>query len=177
MNARKIIVAGIACSALFAGGCVSSGTYTTKEQEALQLSKDLQTTKGSYSELEDKYNKALSENSDLKKQITDMEEQGKKVVDELNALKVKHDKLVAENRPENLVKKIGERFTELQQAIDKLQAENEALKKKIDPSSFPVKKKASKAVDRENPEKKDTETVKPEPTKTEPAKAEPKSAQ
>jgi len=122
---RKLIgFALLAVTAALAGGCVSSGTYQAKEQETQQLSKNLDETRGSYSQLKDKYDK-------LEAVSNEQSEKLKKISAELAELKVENAKLVDATQPESLLKTLAETFTVQQQKIRELKAENAKMKQEL----------------------------------------------
>jgi len=122
-------------AALTLCGCVSSGTYQSKELESLELKKSLQTTKGDYSELLEKNKKLAAENDamflKLKKIDADIAEM--KVDNE--KLKLENEKLAAAVKPENLLKSLFASF-------NALQAENAKLKQAVTASDSAQQKKA-----------------------------------
>jgi regulator of replication initiation timing len=134
MKSKALIFIMIGAVLLACGGCVSSGTYQAKEQKSLQLKKNLEVTKGDYSELQEK-SKKLSEDNDamalmLKKLDADFAEL--KVDNE--KLKLENEKLVAALKPENLLKTLLESFSALQM-------ENAKLKQELASSEKAVQKK------------------------------------
>lgn len=158
-KAKLVVVAIFSAAALLTTGCVSSGTYQAKEQESLQLKKNLEETKSVYSELQDK-SKKLAEDNDamilkLKKLDADLVElkadndRYKLEIDKLKAeidklklendtLKIDNEKLSTAVKPENLLKTFVELFATIQTENVKLKqalaaAEKAAQKKDAEP--------------------------------------------
>lgn len=118
-------------AALLTSGCVSSGTYQAKEQQSLQLSRDLENSKNAQSELLDKNKKLLEENAALNLKLKNLNA-------DFAGLKAENDKLLTAVKPENLLKVLVDSFSSLQAENSKLKqaldvAEKASQKKETDP--------------------------------------------
>lgn len=146
MHVRVAVINVLTGVSFCLGGCVSTGAYKSKEQEAVTLSKDLQEAKTGFSDLQEKYDKLIaenaevtskqaklaSENTELKDLITNLNLKSKRLSGEIEGLKAENEKLAVDNNTENLFKKIADRVAEQQQKVDKLQKENESLKAAVE---------------------------------------------
>lgn len=140
---RKLSILSVVV--LIVSGCVSSGTYKAKEQESIQLKQSLDSTKGDYSDLQEKSKKLaedneamvlklnkLAEDKDatmlkLKKLEADFSEVtagNEKLKSDSEQLKKENEKLITAAKPENLLKTLVESFS-------MLQAENVRLKQAL----------------------------------------------
>jgi regulator of replication initiation timing len=125
-------------AALLTSGCVSSGTYQAKEQESLQLSRNLENSKNAQSELLDKNKKLLEENDALSLKLKNLNADFTGLKAENDKLKSENDKLVTAIKPENLLKALVDTFSNLQAENNKLKqaldaAEKASQKKETDP--------------------------------------------
>lgn len=137
MNLRMLALAVTMSSSLMVAGCVSSGKFEQKEQEALTLTQNLKKAENSYSELEKKQKELQSLNDELKGQVEAAAGNAEKLSSELVLLKSENAKLIADASSENLLKKIADQITEMKLKIEKLTTENGQLKKQLDQGKTP----------------------------------------
>ncbi|GAM09793.1 putative 24.6 kDa protein in ccpA 3'region [Geobacter sp. OR-1] len=120
-NCRMFLFLAVACT-FAVSGCVSSGKYQLKEQEATQLGSDLADLKQKYGALNKENDSLKSEVAKLKGNVAGLEkDKAKLTIDnkELNdLLKAKSDTL-------------SKSITELRQKIADLEAENGRLKQEV----------------------------------------------
>jgi len=155
LTTRSALFAFFPVAALLTSGCVSSGTYKAKEQESIQLSRNLEETKGAYQELEEKNKKLTAEgealNEKLKKLNTEIADfkldieklkvdnakyklEGENYKLENENYKFENEKLSLAAKPENLLKTLAD-------SIAALQAENAKLRQSLVlAEKVPVKK-------------------------------------
>ncbi len=143
MRSKAHIAIIIGAVMLACGGCVSSGTYQAKEQESLQLKKNLEVTRGDYSELQEKSRKLSEDNDAMALKLKKLDADFAELKVENEKLKLENEKLVAALKPENLLKTLVDSFSALQIENAKLKqelasAEKTAQKKEPEP---PVKLK------------------------------------
>lgn len=167
-------------------GCVSTGTYQAKEQESMQLSKNLEESKATLSEVNDKNMKLTAETetlngklkkmdgelATLKEESARLKDDNSKLRDETARLKEENAKLAEAVKPENLLKALANSLAELQGENSKLKLALEdagkAAKKSSEPLRItpeiakPAPAEEKKSEEKPAPGSKD-ETLKPEP--------------
>jgi len=155
LTTRSSLFAFFPVAALLTSGCVSSGTYKAKEQESIQLSRNLEETKGAYQELEEKNKKLTAEGEALNEKLKQLDTEIADFKLDIEKLKVdnakyklegenyklenenyrlENEKLSLAAKPENLLKTLAD-------SIAALQAENAKLKQSLVlAEKVPVKK-------------------------------------
>lgn len=122
MKTLNSVLLALVSLSLVLGGCVSSGTYALKEQEAASLAADLGALKAKYAQLEKDNGTLNAEIAGLKADLARLEqEKGKLVTEnrELNdILKAKSDSLTTS-------------ITELRRKVAELEADNARLRGEI----------------------------------------------
>jgi len=141
----RAAVVGIGC-ALILGGCVSSGTYQLKEQESRMLSKNLEESRSSYAELQNRFKQLQDEKaeleSELKKQkanLGDSTEKNQKLMDtngnltaDLADARSDNDKLKATNGElSDKLRKLAVDFVEIKTERDNANLANLTLSGKM----------------------------------------------
>ncbi|GAB4298348.1 MAG: OmpA family protein [Desulfuromonadia bacterium] len=111
----------------FLAGCVSSGTYRQKEQEAAALSRDLDSLNKTHATLKGEHEALLKENEMLKGELA-------RLRGDLSDLRARLDKMSADNRElDSLLKARSDTFSrtvsEQRDRIAALQKQNEELSK------------------------------------------------
>lgn len=134
MFSRFAVATFMAVMALLSG-CVSSGTYQLKEQESLQLGKNLEESRAAYASLEKKLAAVESERgeleSSLKKQkgeLSDSSARGEKLASELAEARGEAEKLTRQSAEQaEKLKKLAVEFFELKGEKEKLYLANQGL--------------------------------------------------
>lgn len=111
----------------FLAGCVSSGTYRLKEQEAAALSRDLESLNKTHATLKGEHEALLKENEMLKGELA-------RLRGDISDLRARLDKMSADNRElDSLLKARSDTFSrtvsEQRDRIAALQKQNEELSK------------------------------------------------
>jgi chemotaxis protein MotB len=126
MNAKNIIPCLLVCIALTLGGCVTSGTYQIKEQEAASLGTEL-------SALKQKHATLNSENEGLKADLAKLGKDVSELKGNLEGMTSERDKLAADNKELDDVLKaksdtLSRNISELRQKVSNLETESARLK-------------------------------------------------
>lgn len=153
MKFKSAVLAVMAIVVALGSGCVSSGTYQAKEQESLQLSKSLEESKGTISEMTDKNAKLSTESealagklkkldgefSALKEESGKLKDENSKLKDESSKLKEENARLAEAAKPENLLKSLADSLATLQNENSKLKLSLENVEKTVKKNSEPLR--------------------------------------
>lgn len=153
MNPRYGLLAVMMSVVLTGSGCVSTGTYQAKELESLQLSKSLEESKSTISEINDKNAKLAAESEALsgklkkldvelialKQEIDRLKNDNSKLKDESSRLKDENLKMAEALKPENLLKALANSLAELQSENSKLKLALEDVEKSVKKNSEPLR--------------------------------------
>lgn len=171
---------------LLCGGCVSTGTYQAKELESQQLSKSLEESKNTITEINDKNAKLTAESETLgsklmkldgeiavlKEETGRLKDENSKLKDESSRLKEENIKLAEAVKPENLLKTLASTLAEIQNENSKLKLALEDAGKVAKQNSEPLKIKPDIAkpapVEEKKGEDKPAQTIKDGTLKPEP---------
>jgi chromosome segregation ATPase len=138
---------------MLGSGCVSTGTYQAKEQESLQLSKSLEESKATISEISDKnarltteaealggkVRKLDGEIATLKEETAKLKGENSKLKEESSRLKEENAKLAEAVKPDNLLKSLANSMAELQRENSKLKLSLEDAGKAAKQSAEPLR--------------------------------------
>ena len=171
-----VMLVAAGCFAGMLGGCVSADVYRLKEQEALTLHKTNQEMQEQNKTLVAERTELTTRSGELKKEkeelngrieklnnaIVYLQNRAEKLekdgdglrehVEKLNAkiadLNKENQRLAALTRPENLLRTLGDRLTDLQKQVDALAGENQKLKSRQVVARSEEEKAAGTAADK-----------------------------
>ena len=124
LTSRHSIPVFISICVMILSGCVSSGTYRAKEDESIQLSRNLDEAQKANIDLMQKNRALADENEALARKLKDLDAGMAAFRQEQEALKLENERLKSAVKPENIIKTLIE-------SIASLQAENAKLKQEI----------------------------------------------
>ncbi len=142
-----VIVASVSC--MFLGGCVTSGTYQAKEQERQQVSRNLQETKNSYTELKEKFGKLEEANNEQSAGL-------KKLSAEAVEMKMENAKFAEANNEQSA------RLKKMSAEAEETRLENARLAEKTQKQSENLKMISAEFVELKLENAKLIEAIKPE---------------